>query len=208
MPRTMLNQSGPNLGSPRWAGDYRDRDHLVPGGATIDPTQFIGAATGTRVVVGAAGAAIGATTVPVGALANAIPSGTVLDFGTTKFAVTTAAAAKGATSIATRALVTALVSGDTATYNGTGKKNIPSGTIIGRTRAERDAGTPFGAPADTDEEFFLVAFDITDADVVSDVELYRYNSVVYENFLPDFAGASATVKAFLRSRYVCSVGQV
>src|SRR3954469_8996762 len=112
MPRTMLNQTGPTLGSPRWAGDYRDRDHLVPGGATIDPAQFIGALTGTRVVVGAAGAIAGATTVPVGALANALPIGTVLDFGGSKFAVLTAAAAKGATSITTRALVTALVSGD------------------------------------------------------------------------------------------------
>lgn len=208
MPRTMLGVTGPTLGSARWAGDYRDRDHLVPGGAKIDPAQFIGALTGTRVVVGAAGAAIGAVAVPVAALANALPNGTVLDFGGTKFAVLTAAAAKGAVTLTTRALVTALVSGDTATYTGTGKKNIPSGTLIGRTRAERDAGTPFGVPIDTDEEIYLTAFDIVDADAVDDVELYRYNSVVYENFLPDFAGASATIKAFIRSRYVCSVGQV
>lgn len=208
MPRTMLNQTGPTLGSPRWAGDYRDRDHLIPGGAVLDPAQFVGATTGTRVVVGPAGAAGGAVSVPVLALANAIPNGTTIDFGGAKFARLTAAAAKGAVTLTVAALPTALVSLDTGIYAGTGKKNIPSGTLIGRTRAERDAGTPFGVPIDTDEEIYLTAFDIVDADLVSDVELYRYNSVVYENFLPDFAGASATIKAFIRSRYVCSVGQV
>jgi hypothetical protein len=208
MPRTMLNISGPTLGSARWAGDYMDRDHLVPGGAKLDATQFISALTGTRVVVGAAGAAAAAVAVPVAALANAIPVNTVLDFGGAKFARLTAAAAKGAVTLTTAPLVTALVSGDTATYAGTGKKNIPSGTLLGRTRAERDAGTPFGVPIDTDEEIFLLAFDITDADANDDCELYRYNSIVYENFLPDFAAASATIKAFIRSRYVASIGQV
>jgi hypothetical protein len=207
MPRTMLNTFGPTLGSARWAGDYLDRDHLVPGGATLDPAQFIGAQTGTRVIVGAAGAAINAVAVPVAALQNAIPAGITVSFGGLKFARLSAAAAKGAISLTTDPIPTALVSGDTGIYAGTGKKNIPSGTIIGRTRAERDAGTPFGVAIDTDEEIYLTAFDITDADAVSDVELYRYNSVVYENFLPDFAAASATIKAFIRNRYVCSVGQ-
>lgn len=131
MPRTMLTSTGPTLGSPRWAGDYLDRDHLVPGGARLDAAQFAADANGV--------------------------------------------------------------------------KYVQSGTIIGRSIAERDAGTGFGPAADTDDEIFLVAFDISDAAKVEDVELYRQNSVVYENFLPAFAAASAAVKAALRDRYVCTI---
>jgi hypothetical protein len=204
----MLGVSGPTLGSPRWAGDFLNREHLIPGGANVDPAQFIGAQTGTRVTLTAnAGAGSVALTVGAGTIKNAIPAGAVLDFGTTKLARTSAAVAAGAVSIPVDATPTAMVIGDTAVYSGAGKKNLPSGTIVGRTRAEAAAGTPFGAPADTDEEFFLTAFDVTDVDVISEIELYRPNSVVYENFLPDFAGQSAAVKAAIRLRYLCTVGQ-
>lgn len=65
---------------PVWAGDYLGRDHLLPGPIELDPTAFTNE-DGDFVVVGA-GAAAGATSVTVGALANAIPSGTILNFGT------------------------------------------------------------------------------------------------------------------------------
>jgi hypothetical protein len=204
MPRSMLNTSGPVLGSPRWAGDYRDRDHLVPGGARIDQSKFTNA-TGITVTL-TANAAAAAVALVVAALSGPIPAGTLLDFGSNKFARTTADALAGAVGLTVAAIPTAMVIGDTTTWSRAGLKRYPAGTILGRTRAERDAGTGFDLAADTDEEIYLAAFDF-DVDI-GDVELYRYNSVVYENFLPTFAAASATIKAFLRDKYVCSIGQV
>ena len=208
MSRSMLGVSGPTLGSPRWAGDFLNREHLIPGGANIDPTQFIGAQTGTRVTL-TANAAQGAVSLTVGAgtIKNPIPSGTQLDFGGAKLAITSADVAAGAVAIPVRATPTAMVIGDTAVYNGAGKKNLPSGTIVGRTFTERDASTPFGAAADADDEVYIVAFDVSDVDTISEIELYRPNSVVYENFLPDWANASAAIKTKIRDKYICSVGQ-
>ena len=202
-----MNTSGPTLQSPVWAADYGSRDHLVPGGAKVDPAQFAGSG-GTYVVVGAAGALAAATTVPVAALAAAIPSGTVLSFGTNKFARLTAAAAAGATSLTVAAIPTALVSGDTAEYVGTDGtvKRILSGTLLGRTFTERDASTPFGPLASGDEEVYILYHDIDDATVIADAELYRPGSIVKENFLPDFSGQSSAVKALVRGAYICVRG--
>jgi hypothetical protein len=188
MPRSMLNTYGPTLGTPRWAGDYRDRDHLVPGGARIDTAQFRNA-IGVTVTL-TANAAAAAVALTVTALSGPIPQGTLLDFGANKFARLAADAAKGATSLTVDAIPTAMVIGDTTTWSAANLKKLPSGTVIGRTIAERDAGTGFGVAADADDE------------------VYRYNSVVYENFLPNFAGLSATLKGKIRDKYVCSVGQV
>ncbi len=190
----------------KWIADFLNREHLLAGGAKLDAAQFIGVKS-VRVTVGAAGAAGGATTVPVAALGAAIPNGTVLNFGTNKFATLNAAAAAGATSLTTLAIPTALVSGDTAVYVPKGSfKTVPSGTILGRTYAERDANTPFGPAADTDDEVYLLVFAVTDADINNDVTLYRWGSLVKENFLPTFAAASATVKSKLRAAYQMTKG--
>jgi len=189
-----------------WAGDFRDRDHLIPGGAKLDAAQF-NDTDAAVVVVGAAGAAGGATSVPVGALANPIPNGTVLNFGTNKFATLNAAAAAGATSLTTLAIPTALVSGDTATYGGVGTvKTVPSGTAVGRTIAERDAGTAYGPAGASDDEVYLLAFDVYDVTVNADCELYRPNSIVKETFVPGFAALASGVKTKLRAAYVCTTG--
>lgn len=68
------------LTSPVWAADFLSRDHLLPGPIELDPAAFP-TDDGTFVVVGEDGAAAGAVAIPVGALANAIPSGTILNFG-------------------------------------------------------------------------------------------------------------------------------
>lgn len=201
----MTHSTATIAGAPVWAGDWGDRNHLVPGGAKIDAAQF-NATDAVIVVVGAAGAAQNATTLPVDALSGAVPSGTVLDFGTTKFAVTTAAAAAGATSLSVRALVTALADNDTATYKGIGLKSIASGTVIGRTYAERDAGTAFGPAGDSDDEVYLVAFDVTDAAQSADVELYRHGGIVKENRLPQWATLSSTLKTKIRAAYSTTKG--
>lgn len=206
MPRSLVNTTSPALASPRWAGDFGSRDYLLPGGATVEPSQFL-RSDAVVVNVGAAGALAGAVAVPVDALTGPIPNGTVLYFGGEKIAKLTAAAALGAVALAVEALPNALVDADVTTYVGVAKKRILSGTALGRTFAERDAGTGFGPAADADDEVYLNFFQIDDADSISDVELYRGRGVVYENFLPAFATLSAAIKAKLRAFYTCSIGQ-
>lgn len=208
MPRNLqFTPTGPTLSTGRWKGDYGGRDYLIPGGAKVDATQFR-AVDAVFVDVGAAGAAQGAVAVPVGALSGPIPSGTVLYFSGTKVAVLTAPAAKGAVSLAVAALPTALVDADTTWFNGsTGAVvYIPSGTPLGRTFAERDANTGFGPALDTDDEIFLSGFDILDASHIDDTELWRHNAVVYETYLPGWAGYTANLKAKLRTLYQCANG--
>ena len=203
-PRSMVT-TGPTLTSPNWAADFLSREHLVPGGAKLDAAQFLPADAVVVVVSGPAAAA--ATSIPVNALSGPIPNGTVLDFGTNKFARLTAAAAAGATTLTVAALPTALVANDTATYRGTGKAYVNSGTPVGRTIAERDASTPFGPAVDTDAEVYLVAFDVVDVADINDVELVRPRStIVKENYLPDWTGFSTALKDKIRATYICVRG--
>lgn len=194
------------LTAPRWAGDFLSPARLIPGGARLDPAQFRGT-DAVFVDVGAAGAAIGATSIPVVALSGPIPSGTVLDFGTNKLAVLTAPAAAGAVTLTVRAIATALVDADTAWYAGVLLDTVPSGTLVGRTIAERDANTGFGVAADADDEIFLTAFDVVNVLNSPDVDLYRPGGVVYENYLPTFSTLSTALKAKIRSLYVASIGR-
>lgn len=277
-------QSTNQLTSAAWAGDWLDREHLVPGGARLDASQFN--ATDASVVTVGSTAAAGATSITVTALPAAIPSGTILNFGTyapvtvtladasvsagdtsitvaalsgpipsgtvldfsggtnaqlarltadaaaaattltvapldgtiantqtalfpggTKQARLTAAAAAGATTLTVDELQFALATNDTATYAGTtGVKTVVSGTPIGRTIAERDAGTGYGPAVSTDDEIFLIAFDVTDAAINADVELYRWGSIVKETFVPGWADFASALKTALRDKYQCTIG--
>lgn len=188
-----------------WAGDYLDREHLVPGGARVDATQFTNS-DAVVVNVGAAGAAGGATSVPVDALSGPIPSGTILYFSGTKYARLTAAAAAGATSLTVSALPAALVDADVTTYAGVATKRILAGTLVGRTWAERLAGTGFGPWASGDNEVYLIAHDVTDATLDPNIELYRPGSIVKENFLPGFATLASDALAAIRATYTTTRG--
>ncbi|MDQ3547870.1 MAG: hypothetical protein M3439_03535 [Chloroflexota bacterium] len=189
---------------PRWAVDYKERAVILPGGAKLVAAQFP-VETAVTVTTTAA-AAIGATTVAVTALTGPIPSGTILDFtGAGKFALLTAAAATGATTLTVEALTTALASGDVATYTGaSGRRYVPAGTLIGRTFAERDAGTGYGPWATGDNEVYLVLHDIFDAALNNDVDLYHGR--VKENFLPGFATLPAASVAAIRANFRTTKG--
>lgn len=94
------------------------------------------------VTVDTGGAAQAATSVPVEALTAAIPSGSVLEFGTpTKRAVVTALAAVGAESLAVSALPAALIAGDVA-YSGYGPRvvGLEAQMISGNTRVRSAEG--------------------------------------------------------------------
>lgn len=189
-----------------WAGDFLNREHMIPGGAKLVAASFVDT-DAVVATVGVAGAAGAATSIPVAALTGPIPNGTLLSFGTNKFARLTAAAATGATTLTVAALPTALVSGDAATYAGVGVTvTVPSGTVVGRTLAERDAGTGFGPAAAADDEVYITCFDVYDASMNGDIELYRPNSIVKENFLPGFATLAAGVVTKLRAAYIMTRG--
>jgi hypothetical protein len=192
------------LTAPRWAGDWLDREHMLPGGAKLLASAF---AREDAVVVTLDGSAdVGATSLTVDALSGAIPSGTLLHFGSGEFARLTAAAAADDTDLTVEAIPVALEDGDSATYAGTESYAVRSGTLVGRTFAERAAGTAFGPHAENDDEVYLVVYDVLDVSVNNDVELYRPGSIVKENFLPNFADWSAADLAALRATYTTTRG--
>ncbi len=185
-----------------WVGEARDSLHLVPGGVKLDRNAFL-APDGTYVRL-TANAAAGAIALTVAALSAAVPANTLLYFGPGLYARTTANAARNATTVAVEALPAAIANGSTATYAGTQMKSVRSGTAIGRTYAERDTNAPYGPAADTDDEVFLLAFDVTNLDLENDGVLYKPNSVVRENYLP--GTLSAAVLGKIRANYICVRG--
>ena len=203
------------VGVPNWLGQQYTADLLIPGGAQVTAALF--PALDAVRVTSPAGAAANATSIPVSAvLLNAdgsplavgqvaIPSGASIDFGGTKIAITTAPVIRGATSIAVRALPTAIAANDVGTYLGVMKRTVPSGTLVGRTLAERDAGGRFEPWTTGDEEVFLTFWD-ADLSMGEEVALLRPNAIVKENYIPGFSAMSAPAKAAIRSRYQCIVG--
>ena len=185
----------------RWIGDYLSREHVVPGGARLDPAAFEDSEA-VRVQLNGA-AAIDATSITVDALSGPVPSGTLLYFGESKeFALTTADAAAGATTIAVQALPAAIEDNDSAHYRLRGaRKHIPNGTLVGRTYDERAADAAFGPAADADDEVYLLVFDVSDAATDPDCDLYRHGSLVKENLLPGFTALSATLQGKVRAAY-------
>ena len=92
--------------------------------------------------------------------------------------------------------------------NAGGKKYVPSGTLVGRTLAERDAGAGFGpATVATDDEIYLTHRDVADAADSAETEVYRHGKVVKENYLPGFDALAAEVKAKIRALYACVKGE-
>lgn len=101
------------------------------------------------------------------------------------------------------------------TADANGRKHVPSGTVVGRTYAERDAGTGFGpvavdgtSGAATDEEVRIVAFDVSDAVEYSGFVMLRPGTEVKENFLPEVEGGTlaAGVLAAVRENYIAVRG--
>lgn len=195
-----MNFNGPTKSAPIWLGDFANREVLLPGGVKLDAAQFLAL---DAVLVTTTGAAAAAVSVPCAALSGPIPAGSLIDFGTTKLAITTAAVAAGAVAIPVRALPTALVNGDIGTYAGVDRKSVPNGTIVGRTYAERDANTPFGPAASTDDEMYIVASDVFDLNLVNDADVVTEGKhvVIKENFLPNFSTLAGALVTQLRARW-------
>jgi hypothetical protein len=173
-------------------------------------TTQVGALTGgtqTAAVATAVPGAAGAATLAVAAVSAAIPAGSLLRFASGQYARTTADVAAGAVNIPVERISETLGIGDTAYYNPTSRRQVPGGTLIGRTYAERDNGTPWGPWSSTDDEAYLTYETVDDATKNGDVTLYRPTSLVKENYLPGWANLSAPVIAKIRALYQCIKGE-
>lgn len=202
---------------PAFAAEAFTAEKLLPGGGRLVAAAFpyLDAVT----VQLAAAAAADATSITVDAvtMANAasnksgvvIPAGSNLYFGEAKeFARVTADVNLGATAIAVQALPSALEDNDTATYDGmTMRKPVAAGVLVGRTFAERTAGTGFGVAdvATPDDEIYLTAFAVQDAAINPDAALLRHGTLIYEDKIPGWAAMTTGQKTAVRSRYQCIV---
>jgi hypothetical protein len=86
-----------------------------------------------------------------------------------------------------------------------GRKPVKSGTVVGRTYAEMVAAAPFGPAAGTDDEIFILAFDVTDLLEDNDATLLKGNIEIFENYLPE-APLAAGILASVREKYICKQG--
>lgn len=205
---------------PAWAGDFLDRNHLVPAGARLNTA--VGFPRSDQVVLNLDATSQPQTTV---ALENPaaktgkvtgdiiIPSGARLRVGAGHYLQLTAEVAVGDTDITVESTLLDTTTAQDATYDGVALLVIPSGILIGRTYAQNQAGTPFELADDSDDIMYLIAFPIQvdlpmnfGGDVEQDVALYRHGSVVKTNFLPDFGGLSAAQTTFLREHYATQLG--
>lgn len=192
---------------PEWCGDFLGREQLVPGGSKVDAAAFPLQTAMTVKLDGAA--AVGAVALVVDALAADLLPGAMLNFGGTgAFAFAPNGALAGAVGIVVAPLDKAIADNAEAPVLETVRKFAPSGTVVGRTYAERDAGTAFGLAGDADDEIAIIAFDRA-LDKITDIDLVRpfAGVTVKENFLPNFAGLSAAVIAAVRARYNCTIGR-
>lgn len=182
---------------------------LVGTESTTVPTAFPAVTAPAFAVTTTAAEAIGATSIAVAALPYTVLAGTVLNFGVPgKLAFVTLTAAAGATSLTVSALSVALILGDTATVPATRGSIVQSGTVVSRTIGQRDAKLGFHTAVATDDEIFIVAFDISDVQNNADVDLVMPGDfVVKENFLPGFAGLTPALVTKLRGLYILTVGR-
>lgn len=82
---------------------------------------------------------------------------------------------------------------------------VPSGTLVGRTAAERDANAKFGPFATGDTETYLT-FDDADVDQDVNVAAYRPGCIVYPMHLPAGSKAAGPL-AEIERRYLCNKGR-
>lgn len=199
--------SSTSFSQPDWAAQPLDSTALVPGGAFLVVSAFN--PEDYQVLTLAAGvitAGTGKTLTLTAPLQWPIPAGYILDFGSSEFATLTLGAAKGATSITGVTLAADLEGGESATFAGVSPIiNVPSGTLVGRTYAERDAGTGYGQPdvVTPDDQLYLTAFEAIDLRNNNEVALVRHTTLIYEDRLPGWSSLSTGVKTAIRQRYQC-----
>lgn len=161
---------------------------------------------GGTVVVAAAGAIKGATSIPVDALVVAVKAGTMLDFGGAGLlpAKITADAAVGAESLSCIALLAALTDNDAAIVAGTGPKFLPAGTVVGMKKS-RDATpsleqiSPRVVTSNPAEG--ILASDAVENDQSAALTGYGVirGGSIYENLLPEATGTPKVLASAVKN---------
>ena len=196
-------RSGPWSSAPECFGDPVNADTSVSGGARVDSAQFPRA---DRVAVTVDGAVLaGVKQITVDALLGPIPAGKLIYIAGVAVR-TRLAAGTGATTIYTQPLEAPLADNAAGEYMGSGRIELLKGTVLGRSIAERNAGTGFGPAVVGDDEIYLLARYIPDAADIDDVSLYRHVFQVYENFLPGIATMDQALLTKLRGLYTMLTG--
>ena len=204
MAKIEFNDYG-NASTAAFLGDFGSREHILAGGAQLDADAVYSGEDAYTIKINDAAATQGDTTITVDALPVALPDNAELKFGSVTVTLNGAKAA-GQTSLTVDALGGDIADDATAIYDASPTSNVVvSGTIVGRTIAERNAGDPFGPAADADDEVFITVADV-DLDKTTDVDLVRHGSLIKTNFLPAYAAASSTVKTKLEAAYQLILG--
>lgn len=148
-----------------------------------------------------ASALAAATSLTVVALPAFLPSGTVLDFGTNKYARTTANAEAGATSLAVAAIPTALAGTETATVVSTaysGPKLLSAGTVVGDL-----AGGGKLRPRVVTTNPAIGILEVTAREDDPAAALTGYGVLIgghfYENLLPDASGSPKVLATAIKT---------
>lgn len=192
----------------------------LPTGAT-GINAYVGAAANDMVFAGTS--ATNAVIVTAEPAENAVAPSAGNETGAStavgKYAQLTANANLGDTALTVAPIPVALAGTETGNFSRWGVELMLSGTPVGRTYAARAANLPF-VPADPVAhnpltgagELYLVLFDNADLHATNGVELYRHNSIVKENYLPNFStvlapgGVPTPLLTLLRQLYTCVLG--
>ncbi|NMG11135.1 hypothetical protein [Brasilonema sp. UFV-L1] len=189
-----------------WVGESLNYNTLMPHGALINPIGIEAIDKATLEVK----TAIAANDKKI-ELKNkinngaGIPSGMTLTFGATSV-ITSRWASSDATTLEIFPSPGVIAADTSYNYPGYGARPLYSGWAVGRTFAERDAGTPFTLAADTDDEIYLIAFDVPDALRNQEIVLVRHQTRVKENRLPKFSTYSSGLQTKLRAAYQMYIG--
>ena len=189
---------------PVWAGDFSGREHNLAGGAQADLADFTPDPVAQTT---AAAAAAGDEQVTLtAAFGVALKEGDrIYDAAGPQSVIVAADVAADATVVAVRPLKKAIAAGASLAAVPVRKVAVPSGTLVGRTFAERAAGAGFGPADAADDEVYLVLFGSVDVELEPDIELYRLGSLVYENLLPEWGTMGAALQALVREKYEATI---
>jgi hypothetical protein len=189
---------------PAWAGDVKTRDTVLAGGSRIEFSAFAPAPVALT-VSGAVAAGDEEITFDAALTVDLVAGDRILDGTAGEIIVVRDTVRKGATTVTVFPVASGIADAATLTYIPTRSNRIQSGTLLGRTYAERDAAMGFGPADAADDEVYLLLYDLHDIYMGDgEVELYRHGSLVYENVEP-ISGLSAALLAKVRAAYETAV---
>lgn len=211
-----VNFSTISFTDPPWIGDELSRHTVLPGGARVKKQDWsVDSTTGNRVVKSGS--------ILMRRIGSKLFQKATNDLTTKQSTVLTADVSAGSTVLNVQvadfqAADTLLITDGGATSETATVSSVDflAGTVTlsaGTTNAYTSGDTVElnSATSSADMEVFLLVHEIPDANILADAELYRHNSLVRINWLPDWDSSTATlqsttVDAKIRDLYACIMG--